>query len=576
MKASRRGPVSIRVRLGMALALALAPVLLLGLVQAGVAFQHEDHERRVQLASAAERSATAARARIDSAVVMLQTSAPAAAGPSCPRRLAEVMARSEGFANVIRFDRDARVACAAAPVLPSRSDRRGLSWFKRLQAGDRTVVEGRQRSPTTGGPALLAAVRSETDAGEFDGAMVAVVHLQSLRPAADRSLPAGSQVALADRQGRLVSMTDPSAFAPLPRDWTQTLSAGRSLLYYARDGKGERRVITAAPLLRQDVYVVLSAPAPGPFSWARLNLISSVLLPLLAFAAAFAAVWWTTETVVVRWLHYLQRVAGIYAKGRFSVRPQAAERAPVEIGELARALSAMADTIAARDHALHDTLDQKDSLMREIHHRVKNNLQVITSLLSMQQRALTDPTARAAMSDTRQRINALALIYRALYQSPNLKRVDIRYFLRELIAQLVNSEHEPGAGVNTELDADDLVIDPDKLAPVALFAVEAITNAQKHAFAGRGGLLRVRFKVTEEEADLQIADSGSGRPYCEPEGGVGRLLMNAFARQLRGRMEVAENEIGGCTVRLIFPTPEVKPAAEARPRSGRKGNRAAG
>jgi two-component sensor histidine kinase len=182
------------------------------------------------------------------------------------------------------------------------------------------------------------------------------------------------------------------------------------------------------------------------------------------------------------------------------------------------------------------------------------------------------------MSDTRQRINALALIYRALYQGPDLKRVDIRYFLEELIAQLVNSEHEPGAGVKTELDADDLVIDPDKLAPVALFAVEAITNAQKHAFHGRGGLLEVSFKVIGEEAVLEIRDSGAGRaasarPAGEAVAGVGRLLMNAFARQLRGRLEVASNDLGGLTVRLCFPAPEVRPANETKPRSSRsKGN----
>src|SRR5258708_5782565 len=116
MKASPAGPVSIRVRLGMALALALAPVLLLGLVQAAVAFHHDDQERRVALATAAERSASGARARIDSAVVMLQTIAPATAGSDCSPRLSQVKAGSEGISNLIRFDATAQVQCAAAPV----------------------------------------------------------------------------------------------------------------------------------------------------------------------------------------------------------------------------------------------------------------------------------------------------------------------------------------------------------------------------------------------------------------------------------------------------------------------------
>jgi two-component sensor histidine kinase len=218
----------------------------------------------------------------------------------------------------------------------------------------------------------------------------------------------------------------------------------------------------------------------------------------------------------------------------------------------------MAETIAGRDQTLRDNIAQKDALMREIHHRVKNNLQVITSLINMQQRALSDPAARAALSDTRQRIGALALIYRALYQGPDLKRVDLRVFLEELVAQVISAEgpaqHAP---IRTDLEADELVVDPDKLAPIALFAVEAISNAQKHAFGPAGGALHVRFRLEGEEGMLEISDDGGkeGAP-AEMTEGVGRTLMSAFARQLRGRAEILPNARGGITARLIFPAPE--------------------
>src|SRR5206468_2500671 len=164
---------------------------------------------------------------------------------------------------------------------------------------------------------------------------------------------------------------------------------------------------------------------------------------------------------------------------------------------------------------------------------------------------------REAMSDTRQRITAMALIYRALYQGPDLRSVELRGFLEELIAQLIVSDHRDGSGaIRTELQADDLVIHPDKLAPLALFAVEAISNAQKHAFTGRGGTLRVSFKVSGDEAELEIADDGPGAIGSRPSTGVGRTLMNAFARQLHGRAETDANDWGGLTARLTFPTPD--------------------
>jgi two-component sensor histidine kinase len=222
----------------------------------------------------------------------------------------------------------------------------------------------------------------------------------------------------------------------------------------------------------------------------------------------------------------------------------------------------MADTILARDASLRDSLAHKDTLMREIHHRVKNNLQIISSMVSMQQRSLTDPAAKSAMSDTRQRVSALALVYRALYQGPDLRQVDLGHFLEELTAQLVVSESTHGHVVRTELAADTLIIDPDKLAPLALFAVEAISNAQKHAFAGRGGSLSVTFKVSGEEARLEIADSGDETPgHGPPElgQGVGRTLMTAFARQLGGKADFHVNDKGGLTALLVFPTPAEMP-----------------
>src|SRR6185369_8680304 len=308
-----------------------------------------------------------------------------------------------------------------------------------------------------------------------------------------------------------------------------------------------------------EVYVVLSAQSPGLLSWARLNPLTGIVFPLLTFLLALVAVSVVTERVVTRWIVYLQRIASLYARGRFSVRPVQSEQMPPEIRDLAETLEQMADAIVGRDASLRDSLAQKDELMREIHHRVKNNLQVISSLLNMQQRALADPAARSAMSDTRQRITALALIYRALYQGPDLKRVDLRPFLEELTAQLVSGELHHGLAVRTELTVDPLVIDPDRLAPLALFAVEAITNAQKHAFANRGGTLTLNFTVRGEEAELEISDDGKPADDALSASGVGRTLMTAFARQLRGRAELSRNAAGGVTARLIFPTP----AAEA-------------
>ncbi len=545
------GPLTIRLRLGVALAVALMPVLLLGAAQSVVSFRRDAEERRTSLTAAAERTAATARVRMQSAEVLLETLSPEAIGLQCSPRLAEALSRSGGgFANIIRLDALGRVSCAAGTVGPDPG-RSQSAWFQGLKSGERVVVTRAPARVYANVPAVLIAVRDSGPDGAFSGAVAALIPLSDLKPdLSDRSLPVGTEVALADRGGNYLIRTKPAAFAPLPAAGPGAAPS----LFRARDTSGEERVFAVAPLLR-DITVVLSAPDRGLASWARFNPLSTLLFPLAAFTLALLAVWVVTERVVVRWLHYLDRIAAIYARGRFTVRPLQAQQAPLEVRALAHTLDVMAEAIAQRDQSLRDSLAQKDGLMREIHHRVKNNLQVITSLLNMQQRALTDPAARAAMSDTRQRIGALALIYRALYQGPDLKRVDLRIFLEELIAQIIQSEGGHSAAIRTDLEADELIVDPDKLAPLALFAVEAISNAQKHAFGPSGGALHVRFTLKDEEGCLEITDDGGKGPPAQVGEGVGRTLMTAFARQLRGRCEIVQNARGGITARLVFPTP---------------------
>ena len=553
----------IRFRLGFWLAIALLPLLILGGLQAEAAFRSQDADRRADLQRAAERSATAARARLDTTGIVLLALMPEAREISCSPRLNALVSRLEDLDGLGRLTATGALTCASerlAAAPPAWLKQAGASdWFGRLQAGEDTVLA---RAPAVAGqlPQVIVAVRVERPLGRFDGAMVALIPLTSLQPdLSDPSLPAGSQAALTDTDGRLLAATDVNAFtlaggAPLA-GWVPRARTNASTTFEATDAEGRHRVYTGAALAGHDVYALLSAPAPGLLSWARLNPISALFMPLLTWLFAFTAVMWVSERVVIRWLNYLERVAFIYSRGRFSVHPVQAMKAPTEIRGLARTLDELAGSIVIRDAALKASLAEKDALMREIHHRVKNNLQIISSLLSMQQRTLTDPASRAALGDTRQRISALALIYRTLYQSHDLRHADARIFLTELVAQLVASETDREHVVTSSVEADSLVVDPDKLAPLALWLVEAVTNAQKHAFVGRGGDLKVRFSVQGETSVLEIQDDGPGvsetfRP------GVGRTLMGAFARQLRGSVEFVPAAGGGMIARMTFATPE--------------------
>ena len=552
----------IRFRLGMAMALALLPIIILILIQTQADFSQQAEDRKVDLQLAAERSAGSAKARLDGAQVLLRALSPDALGPYCAPRLTALVDRLEGYEGLYRLSPTGDAVCASGRpdgVRSGLAPAAGADWFQRLRRGEDLVVV---RAPANAGypAALIVAVRSERPMGRFDGAMAAVIPLSALQPdIEDPALPSASEVALTDGAGRILVASDPAAFRLADggdvSGWVARARDEGTAVFAAKDSRNQRRDYAGAVLAGGDLYALLSAPAPGLLSWARLNPIGVLLLPLAAWVTAFAAVMLVSERIVVRWLDYLERIAALYARGRYSVRPVQAAHAPAEIRLLAQTLDELAEAIAARDKSLNESLSEKDALMREIHHRVKNNLRIISSLLSMQQRALKDEPAKAALGDTRQRISALALIYRTLYQSDDIRHADAREFLTELVGQMVASESGRGFAVTSSIDADSLVVDPDKLAPLALWLVEAITNAQKHAFAGRGGALQVRFRVEGDTSTLEVQDDGPGSTDAEV-GGVGRTLMGAFAKQLRGSAELIPAPGGGTIARMVFATPQ--------------------
>ncbi len=546
----------------MAMAAALLPIFILSLIQTQADFREQAEARRIDLQLAAERSAASAKAQLDSAQVLLRALSPDALGPYCAARLGALVDDLEGYEGLYRISATGQAVCASGEAEGLRAGlapAAGAAWFERLRRGENLVV---MRAPTESGypQALIVAIRSQRPMGRFDGAMAAIIPLSALQPdIEDRALPEGSEAALTDGEGRIVIASDPAAFRLSGgRDvagWVDRARESGSAVFETRDAQGQRRDYAGAVLAGGDLYALLSAPAPGPLSWARINPIGTLLLPLGAWLTAFAAVMLLSERIFIRWLDYLERVAAIYAKGRFSVRPLQAMNAPSEIRVMAQTLDEMAEAITVRDQSLNASLAEKDALMREIHHRVKNNLQIISSLLSMQQRAVSDAAAKSALGDTRQRISALALIYRTLYQSDDVRHADAREFLTELVGQLVAAEAVRGHVVISSVEADSLLVDPDKLAPLALWLVEAVSNAQKHAFAGRGGELRVRFRVNGDTSVLEVEDDGAGAPDVAAAG-VGRTLMSAFAKQLRGEAEMVPSPSGGTIARMTFATPE--------------------
>jgi two-component sensor histidine kinase len=214
------------------------------------------------------------------------------------------------------------------------------------------------------------------------------------------------------------------------------------------------------------------------------------------------------------------------------------------------------ELVESRDR-LASLLEQKTALLHEVSHRVTNSLQLIGSLISIQAARISDPAAREALQQARERVQAVMLVHRRLYTSDEVGAVAIDKYLGALAEELQTSVSATDLGHRIEVTADPLRVAPDKAVSVGVIVNELVTNALKYAFpAGTAGLIRITLaKQSETNAVLTVEDDGIGysTESTTPKGtGLGTLIIGAMAKTLQGTVERESAESGSRTV-LSFP-----------------------
>ena len=209
----------------------------------------------------------------------------------------------------------------------------------------------------------------------------------------------------------------------------------------------------------------------------------------------------------------------------------------------------------ARSEAVRASLREKEVLLKEIHHRVKNNLQVISSLLSLQARYLTDPKAREIFNQSQNRVQSIALVHEQLYQSPDLSHVNFSEYTASLLDNLFHNYSAAERGLAKEIDVGGARLTIDVAIPCGLIVNELVTNALKHAFPdGRRGTIWVVLQENPVELRLAIEDDGVGMPESlDPRntGSLGLDLVFTFAEQLDASVEIERK--GGTSFQFRFP-----------------------
>lgn len=212
----------------------------------------------------------------------------------------------------------------------------------------------------------------------------------------------------------------------------------------------------------------------------------------------------------------------------------------------------------AAEARIQATLEEKDIVLRELHHRVKNNMQVISSLLSLQARYANINNPQEALQESRQRIRAMAMIHERLYGSDDLASVDFLDYLRYLAERLSRIYHEVGADIKIQVSGEPLQLPIDHALPCALISNELITNTIKHAYKPEQTerLLEIRIaNVSSSQSQIIFRDYGQGIDTTllnTSPNTLGLVIVNALTRQLGGTIDL--ESLNGTTATLTFPS----------------------
>ncbi|WP_347267580.1 histidine kinase dimerization/phosphoacceptor domain -containing protein [Paracoccus sp. (in: a-proteobacteria)] len=434
--------------------------------------------------------------------------------------------------------------------------------FQRFIASPGTLVTTSQKAPPEGRSAVEV-IQPLYRGAELLGFISVSVSYELLRETHLAGLGTeGARILTFNNHGEVISSDleddrDPDEIAQLlPRDKTLTALLARSETTFSDyANSGERRVFSVVPVVPGLVYALGSwNRAESGIAGIDITRRTALLLPLLLWAASLVVAYFAVFRLVLRHIRELRGQMRRFAIGDRSMPPPVLEDAPAEIADVSQTFHNMARILIRDEEAMEAAVNEKTVLLKEVHHRVKNNLQLIASILNMQIRVIGDEDARRVLRSVQDRVASLALIYRNLYQAEHLDSVQADRLIGDIVNQMANAGVGPGAGLRIETRLAPLVLMPDQAVPLTLLATEAFTNALKYAGTPEPGAqpwVRVVLAPDGPRRALFEIENSTGIHGPAESTGLGSQLIEAFVAQLEAEF-TQEAGAGRFLLRLRF------------------------
>ncbi len=540
-------------RLMIAVLVALLPIAVFSVYQANANRLYSHQLIADRLAVSALAAASDQRVPINSARLTLNTLIQNPSvydnDPRCVEIFKDSLRAQNALVNIIWSDPAGIPKCSVLPIPPATSFAKD-EWWKRVVTERDFVLSAPFVSNISNRRVVVAAQPLVSSSGTYLGTLSAGINLAWMeRELRENGNFTDKLVGIADGSGKMLMSSGPRRFQNIEI----AKSFGKAATVESYDG--EEWMYASAPLYENQLHVVYAEKAQPLIVPMRDQLRAGIAWPILAVVLTLIAVWVGVNKLVVRWLNEIGVLAEQFARGDYSEQRGRFRRAPPEIAELGADLHSMAEAITQRNEALDNSIKATRAMAREVNHRVKNNLQMIMSLLALQSTRVEHHEARMVIDQTRGRMAALALVHRLLYEKgedADQGEVDMDRLFGELCQQLRSSL---GVRHSVELLCHANVGNRpvDEAIPVALLVVEAVTNVYLHAFpTGQQGAVSVSISKNDDVISLQIADRGVGYDPAMTETSMGTDLIRGFVEQLSGALTIDAAPDEGVTITLTY------------------------
>lgn len=562
-------------RLGVVLSMALLPVGLIAVIQSDKILNEVQARADAALVGETLRAVAPGmrlvRQAQGAASVLAATVPSVLSQPSdaCPSMLRAVAPPGAMFTAAEVIDPAGRVICSSAPSAQGTESRVSGD----ILAQDQPVLARRPG----GNPLEMPIIQAASPVWDASGARVGTVVLSVSPDWLDQAFDAPETrsdlaVMVFDAGGSILAANRPlqglQALLPESASLSDLAQRGETM-FTGPSISGGARAFSVVSLVDPGLFALGSLPAQSS-ALSALPALPATAFPALMWAVSLVAAFVAAELLVTRHIRDLRAAIMRFAQGHRAAAGLDMSLAPGEIRDATEAFVQMTQTILRDEAELEHSLHQKEVLLREVHHRVKNNLQLIASIISMQMRETSSGEARELMRAVQDRVISLATVHKDLYQTSEMTEVRADELLPEIVQQVITLAAGPDARIAVETSFADLALTPDQAVPLALLLAEVVTHARNEVL-GLGGLPQISVTLARDEEGQALLVVGHAiepsalvAPGTSMRTGLGRQLIDAFAAQLGGEVRFSEVK-GSHRMELRFPADKAAPLPDHAP-----------